>query len=315
MTITNPGVTTPVAFFVFNRPDVTQRVFDCIRNVRPRTLLVIGDAAREHKPGELCLVEETQKIIEQVDWNCDLRVNFASVNLGCKRRVSTGLDWVFQQFEQAIFLEDDCLPDPSFFPYCDDLLDRYRDDSRVFSISGDNFQNGRSRSSNGYYFSKYFHCWGWATWRRVWQSIDLSISRWPQFVNQGGLNRLVDDPDEATYWERVLNQQYQGATDSWAYSWLANCWMSGSLNILPDVNLVSNIGFTKSATHTRQSHSKLANIPTQNLSQWTDPGQVQRHIQADRYTFQNVYRRPNRWRRMTNKIVKQWNRWRSRSAA
>jgi hypothetical protein len=300
---------TPVAFFIFNRPDVTQQVFDAIRKLKPAVLLVVGDGARSSKDGENALVEQTRKIVNQTDWNCDLRLDFVNDNLGCKRRVSSGLGWIFQQFEEAIILEDDCVPDASFFPFCQQLLERYRNDERVFSISGNNFQSGQSRCDNGYYFSKYFHCWGWASWRRVYQQIDWNLACWSQFVREGGLLSLADSSDEPNFWERILGKQANGEVDSWAYTWLASCWMNECLNVLPDVNLVSNIGFSESATHTRSSNSKLANLPTNALTGWSEPTKFERNFQADRYTFQSIYRRPNRLQRLRNKIVKQFNRW------
>lgn len=154
-------------FPIFNRPDVTKKAFNEIRKVQPDILLVVSDGPSHHKQGEAEKCLETRAIIDQVDWDCKVLTNYSDVNLGCAKRILSGLDWIFGNFERAIILEDDCLPDPSFFPFCEELLERYKNDDRVMSISGQNSQFGRSRTSYSYYFSRYAHCWGWATWRRA----------------------------------------------------------------------------------------------------------------------------------------------------
>lgn len=156
-------LTTPVAFIIFNRPDTTEKVFAEIAKAKPPKLLVIGDGPRVSRQGEAEKVAAARSIIQCVDWDCEVQTNFSDVNLGCKRRVSSGIDWVFEQVEEAIILEDDCLPDPTFFRFCEELLARYRHDQRIGMISGDNFQFGSRRNDDSYYFSKYVHIWGWAT--------------------------------------------------------------------------------------------------------------------------------------------------------
>ena len=177
---------TPVAFLIFDRPHLTERVFAEIARQKPRELYVVCDGAKPADEISAANVDRTRKIVERVDWNCDVKSNFSDSNLGCKRRVSSGLKWVFEQVERAIILEDDCLPDPSFFGYCESLLERYADDSRVSAISGNNFQFGRSRTDASYYFSKYAHCWGWATWRHAWNLLDLDC--WPLPIRRAKSN-------------------------------------------------------------------------------------------------------------------------------
>jgi hypothetical protein len=159
-------VNTPIAFFIFNRPDTTARVFEAIRQAQPSKLLVVADGPRSTRPGEAEKCAATRAIIDQVDWECEVLTNYSDVNLGCRHRVSSGLDWVFEQVEEAIILEDDCLPHPTFFRFCEELLEWYRHDHRIVAISGDNFQNGHQSGEFSYYFSRYVHIWGWATWRR-----------------------------------------------------------------------------------------------------------------------------------------------------
>ncbi|MEW6491011.1 MAG: glycosyltransferase family 2 protein, partial [Cyanobacteriota bacterium] len=161
---------TPVVFIIFNRPDTTQKVFEAIRQAHPPLLFVIADGPRPNKPGEDQKCAATRAIIDQVDWDCEVLTNYSEINLGCERRVSSGLNWVFDTVEEAIILEDDCLPHPTFFSFCEELLDYYRNDQRVMVITGQNVQFGRKRTDYTYYFSRYNHCWGWASWRRAWRS-------------------------------------------------------------------------------------------------------------------------------------------------
>ena len=279
-----------VAFFIFNRPDTTLRVFEAIAAAQPERLLVVADGARADRPDEANLVAQTRAIIDLVNWPCVVDTNFAIENLGCKPRVSSGLEWVFEKVEEAIILEDDCLPDPSFFGYCTQLLERYREDDRVAAISGDNFQNGMSRTSDSYYFSKYFHCWGWASWRRVVQQVDFEMKSWPEFDQRDGLREWADSEAELNYWRNLFSLQHAGEINSWAYPFFYSCWEQGSLTILPDVNLVSNIGFDQDATHTTSAESNLANLPTFDIGELKHPIDVQRNKSADEYTFENVFK-------------------------
>lgn len=285
--IENPRMN--VAFFIFNRPDTTRRVFAAIAAARPERLFVIADGARQDRPGESELVAQTKAILDEVDWPCEVVVNFSQENLGCRLRVASGLKWVFEQVEQVIVLEDDCLPHPSFFPYCVELLQRYRNDDRVAAISGDNFQNGKSRTADSYYFSKYFHCWGWASWRRVFETIDFEMSSWPEFKSSGFLKTWADSQAEREYWLRLFDLQHAGEINSWAYPWFYSCWAQSGLTVLPDTNLVSNIGFDENATHTTESENKLANLPTFGISPLRHPELLVRNRVADEYTFDNVF--------------------------
>jgi hypothetical protein len=152
--------------------------------------------------------------------------------------------------EAAIVLEDDCLPHPTFFRFCEELLERYRDDERIMAISGDNFQFGRQRSKYSYYFSRYPHCWGWATWRRAWQHYDGDMDLWPVIREGRWLEDVLEGKRAVAYWTRIFNRTYDGDINSWAYAWTLSCWAQSGLTALPNVNLVSNIGFGVAATHT-----------------------------------------------------------------
>lgn len=247
----NQFAAAPVALFVFARPDHTRAVIRQIRQARPAILLVVGDGPRPNHPADRERCAEVRRIIErEVDWNPRLLTLFSETNLGCRQRISSGLHWVFQQVKEAIILEDDCLPDPTFFRYCGELLHHYADDARVGCISGDNFQPQPFACGASYYFSKYNHCWGWATWRRAWSFYDDTMSGWPELKAAGWLQGVFSDAREAAYWTRIFDTVHRRELDTWDYVWTYSCWAQSFLSILPKINLVANIGFGSSATHT-----------------------------------------------------------------
>lgn len=256
---------TPIVFIIFNRPDTTQRVFEAIRQAKPPKLLVIADGPRADRVDEVEKCAQARVIIEQVDWDCDVLTNYSEVNLGCKRRVSSGLDWAFNTVEEAIILEDDCLPHPTFFRFCQELLEKYRNDERIMIISGDNFQLGNKRTEYSYYFSKYNHIWGWASWHRAWKCYDVKMNLWPEVKKEKWLKDILKDNYEVAYWDTVFSKVYAGEIDTWDYQWTFACWIQSGLAILPNVNLISNIGFGADSTHTIDRNSPFANLQTEEM--------------------------------------------------
>ena len=296
------SLTTPVALLIYNRPHLTQRVFAEIAKARPQTLFVVADGARSDHPDDVARIAATRRIIDSVDWPCEVLKNYSQVNMGCKHRISTGLEWIFGTVEDAIILEDDCLPDPTFFRFGHELLDYYRYDERVVSISGSNYQHGQSRTAHGYYFSKYFHCSGWASWRRVWKHFDPDMKSWPNFQAAGGLQDLADNWWEADYWTRMFNSAFEGTLDSWACPWFFACWAQRGLTVIPNVNLISNIGYGDGATHTQKANQKVANLPTRSIDDINHPPFVVRNREADFYTFQNNYQHLNGLRKIRRRL-------------
>jgi hypothetical protein len=272
---------------IFRRPDLTARVFEAIRKAQPTKLLVVADGSRNESEEILC--QQTRAVIESVDWDCEVIKNYADENLGCRKRVSSGLDWVFAQVKEAIILEDDCLPHPSFFRHCQELLDYYREDERIWCISGDNFQDGQWRGDGSYYFSNYNHCWGWASWQRAWQKYDYDLANWEKFRDGQYLNSILDSELEIKYWQNIFEQLYKtGKPNTWDYPWTFTCWENSGLTILPNVNLVSNIGFGIDGTHTL-GESKLANMPVQDIGEIRHPSFLVRDRLADEYTFDHHF--------------------------
>lgn len=256
---------TPILFIIFNRPDTTISVFNEIRKIKPSKLYVVADGPRVNKAGEKEKCDETRKIIDLVDWECEVFKNFSDINLGCKKRVSSGIDWFFENVEQGIILEDDCLPDQSFFRFCEELLGKYKNDERIGMISGDNFQFGQVDNNASYYFSRYSHIWGWATWRRAWQKYDVSLSSWPQLKKDKVLNRIFDNRQDFYYWSTIFDDVYNNKIDTWDYQWSYTCFVNSYLSVMPSVNLISNIGFNQGeATHTKRV-GKFSNMATSEL--------------------------------------------------
>lgn len=275
----------PVALFIFNRPELTAKVFERVRAARPTRLLVVADGPRSTRPDEASLCEATRELVSAPDWPCELLTNFAAENLGCRTRLSSGLDWVFQQCPEAIVLEDDSVPCPSFFTFCSEMLRRYRDDPRIMHISGDNYQNGRHRGSASYFFSNYPLSWGWASWSRAWRYYDVNVSSWPSLSQEGWLKTVLDSPAETRYWENIFDRLHAGEIDTWDYQWVFTCWRQGGLSILPNENLVTNIGVGPDATHFKGEHSTLG-IPARELGELVHPKEVIRDKEADRFMFE-----------------------------
>ncbi|RQH49055.1 methyltransferase domain-containing protein [Okeania hirsuta] len=281
-------LTTPVVLIIFNRPDTTAKVFEAIRKVKPLQLFVIADAPRLDRYGEVERCMAARKIIDQVDWNCEVLTNYSEKNLGCRERIYNGLNWVFSLVESAIILEDDCVPHLTFFRFCEELLERYRNDERIMAISGDNFQFGNNPIESSYYFSRYPHCWGWATWRRAWKNYDNQMQLWSKLRGSKWLENILQNSRAVQYWSEIFQKNYQGF-NSWAYAWTFACWNYHGLTILPKVNLVSNIGFGQGATHT-SSINKFANMSVEEMIfPLTHPPSIIRNIPADNFTEKTMF--------------------------
>ncbi|MFY9985462.1 MAG: hypothetical protein WAK31_11930 [Chthoniobacterales bacterium] len=241
---------TPILLLLFNRPQLTARVFEAIRRQQPAKLYVAADGPRAEKPGEWTLCAETRQILKQVDWPCEVKTLLRDENLGCGRAVSEAIAWFFDQEEEGIILEDDCLPDQSFFPFCREMLARFRDTEEVGSISGDNFFPPALHSSQPYHFSKYVQIWGWATWRRFWKHYDFQLkgdlSEWEEIVK-----RVNPIENHARYWMEILKAMKSGLIDTWDYQVMFSAWRSGFVHIYPSKNLIVNLGYGAEATHTR----------------------------------------------------------------
>ena len=276
---------TGILFLVFNRPEITSQVFNAVRRARPASLYVAADGPRADRAGEVELVERVRKIATAVDWPCDVKTLFRKSNLGCKLAVSGAITWFFEHEEEGIIIEDDCLPHLDFFNFCENLLDYYRDDESVHVITGNNFQNGQQRGTGTYYFSKYNHCWGWATWRRAWKNYQGDLLFWPSWKQSDDWRANCPDKVERRYWEKIFDLVHAGGIDSWAYPWTACVWKHGGVT----VNLVTNICFGADATHTYDPSASQASLPAVGLTDLIHPDSVLQDLAADRYVFENHF--------------------------
>jgi|WetSurMetagenome_2_1015567.scaffolds.fasta_scaffold198180_2 hypothetical protein len=252
---------TPLLFIIFNRPDTTKIVWEEIRKAQPARLFIAADGPRADRPGEAEKCAAARRIVEQIDWDCQAELDFSDHNLGCKRRVSSAISWFFSRVEEGIILEDDCLPDQSFFSFCGELLAKYRDNEQIMHISGNNFLFGKIKIADDYYFSRISNIWGWATWRRAWQYYDPKMEDFPQFIAQNKIAGLFTSRFLQKRWIELLTPVYENKIDTWDYQWTYAVFKNSGLCINPRLNLVSNIGFAENATHTKRKISRFANLP------------------------------------------------------
>jgi len=271
-----------VAIVVFNRPVLVQKLLARLADIRPRSLFVIGDGARAHKPGEAELVAAVRGHIAKVSWPCDVMVNYSDENLGCRRRVVSGLNWVFQHVEEAIILEDDCLPTVAFMAYATELLKRFRTDTRVGSVCGSLSVPTIPAIDGDYFFSRYNLFTGWATWKRAWSLYDDAMTP----VSDGSLETILKSVFESArarlYWQYILRQTHAEKINSWGYRWMLSCWANSMLAAFSRQTLVENIGFGDDATNTRDKawyfQQRVGDVP----SPLTHPPHICRNAVIDR---------------------------------
>jgi len=223
-------------------------------------------------------------------------------NLGCKNAVSSAITWFFDQVEEGIILEDDCLPDPSFFWFCQELLKHYRHDERVMMISGDNFQGGHIRGDGSYYFSKYCHIWGWATWKRAWKLYDVTMTSYPSFRSTNQIANVFENSDEQRYWLKRFDKAYKGEIDTWDYQWVYATFQNSGLSVLPNKNLVKNIGFGAGASHTSSSRDQLNAMQSFNINRIIHPTFFLPQKEAELYTLREICNVKQKSKK--NKIIK-----------
>ena len=275
----------PVLFVIFNRPDTTQLVFDQIRIAKPKKLYIAADGPRQKFEGEASLCKQTRAITDNVDWDCEVKRLSREENFGCRDGVSAAISWFFSQEEEGIILEDDCLPAKSFFRFCDTLLEKYRDDTRIRHITGCNLQLGKKWGDASYYFSNRTHVWGWASWRRVWADYDKTLAKYNADEVRTNMLNIYRDNMIAGYWTNIFEGVKAGRINSWAYQLDFANFFNHGLTLIPNENLISNIGFVSGATHTVDRDNVYANIPISEIGQITDPLFMVPEKRADLFTM------------------------------
>jgi hypothetical protein len=297
---------TPVALTLFNRPTETLRVFNTIREAKPLKLFLISDIGR-NKQEELQCIETRNLIESRIDWPCEVFKNYAEKNMGPKLRLSTGVTWVFEHVDRAIIFEHDCLPSQDFFRFCDELLEKYKNDERIMHISGNNFQQKNSKflCNESYYFSHIPHIWGFATWARAWKHYDVNVSNWPQIKESEYLKTIFHDPAVRDRWEYRFAQYYRQEVASWDGQWVFACLINNGLSINPKVNLVSNIGFDDKAFTTKNPDHRFSQMPIEAIQfPLIHPEIISVSQQADAYTYKYVFEINNTYIRNIFSFIK-----------
>jgi hypothetical protein len=295
-----------VLMVIFNRPEQTMQTFAPIRRARPPRLYLAADGPRPGRPddGPRCAAARTA-VLEAIDWPCELQLLLRDENLGCRRAVSSAIDWFFAQEEAGIIVEDDCLLADDFFPYADELLERYRDDQRIGTVSAMAIDDLAPRDGAGYRFTRHHQLWGWASWRRAWQYYDVDMAGWPQLRDGAWLAAAGDGSRRyARYWQTRFDACVRGAIDTWDYQWLYACLTQQMLGIVPAVNLVSNIGYGPDATHTLHAGDGLAARPHGTLAfPLHHPTTLVRDVAADRRADTTIHAVDNPlWRRIRRRL-------------
>ena len=253
---------TPILFLVFNRPDTTARVFEQIRKIKPAHLYVAADGPRKDRPGEKELCDEVRKmVLSGVDWECELKTLFQDENLGCGKAPAEGITWFFEQVEEGIILEDDVLPTQSFFLFCKEMLNKFRNDHKIMHISGNNFQLSKI-GSECYYLSKLPHSWGWATWRRAWNNFDFEMNDFSDEL----VVKYFNYPSIDRYWHHIFKiTKKELFQHVWDYQWVYTIFKDNGLCVLPQHNLISNIGFGANSTHTGDKEHYFSNLKSHEM--------------------------------------------------
>jgi hypothetical protein len=252
---------TPILFLIFNRLDTTKQVFAAIRQIQPARLFVAADGPRQTLAGETEKCQTVRKyVLDNIDWDCEVKTLFRNENLGCGKSVSDAITWFFVQVEQGIILEDDCVPSMSFFLYCEELLKKYVDNDFVYHIAGYN-PLGHIRSAYSYYFARIQHCWGWATWRRAWNKYRYDINGLDDFIKGKKINYIFNRKCDREYWLDIFKKMHKHEIDTWDYQWTYAIIENNGICINPSDNLISNIGFGVDATHTADINSAHNNQP------------------------------------------------------
>jgi len=241
----------PLLMIAFNRPEKTQRVFEAVRAAAPRRLYVAADGPRPHVPSDADRCAHTRTLLENVDWPCEVQRLYQTSNLGCKRGVGSAIDWFLAHEESGIILEDDCVPSPAFFPFCAELLERYRESPEVMMIAGHNPLGHWERSEASYVFTRTTPIWGWATWRRAWAQYDAAMARWDESEARAVVRSRMP-PTEYRITSQRFDSVYEGRLDTWDFGWAFAMLLNNGVSVMPTGNLVSNIGFDSEATHTRR---------------------------------------------------------------
>ena len=291
--INETSLETAVLLIVFNRPTETEQVFDAIRQAKPKKLYIAIDAPRINNDQDVKLTNAVKKIVYNIDWECEVKTLEQDTNLGCRYGPVTAIDWFFDNETHGIILEDDCVPALSFFSFCQTLLKHYASNQQVMSITGTNVSSA-SKEPPDYFYSNYALMWGWTTWADRWEKYDRNLTTWPEY-RRSNLLRNVNAGNVyfKKTWETILDRTSNDEFDAWDYQWIYTCWLHRGLTIVPNKNLITNIGFNDQATHTKKSNEYVERLPRHEVAQaLTPPFEIRANLEIDQ-SINNVFFRIN----------------------
>lgn len=298
---------TPVLFLIYNRPELTEKVFERIRQARPSQLFIAGDGAKDAK--DQLNVQQARQIVGKVDWDCELKTFFRNENAGCGKAVTQAITWFFEQVTYGIILEDDCLVELSFFAFCEENLLKYIDNEQIMLVSAmsflqiPHFKSFPVRTTETYYFSQFAQIWGWASWRRAWQKLDFEMNGWEDFIKNDDIKKIILHPKEQKFWLAYLQAYKDQNPNLWATRWWFSVWQARGLAITPYTNLVSNIGFGEGSTNTQSAQSWYANLPTQPIQlPIIHPTHISISHKIDHFTYSVFFNPRENW----VKSLKNW---------
>lgn len=281
--------TPPVLLIAYKRFSITKLVFEEIRKAKPKKFFFAVDGPKQNVLGEAEKVEKVKSIVNYVDWDCEVKVLFSETNRGSKITESEAISFFFNNVEDGIILEDDCLPNQSFFMFCGVLLEKYRHDERIMHISGSNFQFGKTVGDESYYFSRKAHGWGWATWKRAWNFYDVDMKNFPEFKSKNYIDNIFESKKEKKYYLSTFQATFEGKIDCWDHQWAYAILSQGGLSIQPNKNLVTNIGFGPEGTYSTDSDNLAANLPLYDLEKIVHPEFIVIRKEADNYEFEKLF--------------------------
>ena len=279
----------PILILAWRRPDKLSKLLSQLKKARPRKLYISIDGPDKTDLCKRKVLESKAVVDDLIDWPCEVNKKYENFNLGCKKGVSKGISWLFNFENQGIILEEDCIPDVSFLNFAEKMLEKYKYENEIYTVTGDCFIKKPINNNLSYYYSKYPHCWGWATWKNRWEKFDGQIKFWPELKKSKKWKRLHPDFLERLYWNKIMNRVYKNEIDSWAYPWAATVWNSGGKIVTPMLNLVSNIGFETDGTHTKDIKSNLSNIPKYKLDFFIGPKLIKADFELDKECFYSTF--------------------------
>jgi len=285
---------TPVLLIIFNRLNTTQQVFNQIKEVKPKQLFIAADGPRKSNitDAEKCS-EVRDWVIKNINWECNVQTLFQETNLGCGRNPATAITWFFEHVDQGIILEDDCIPSISFFKFCEEILEKYKFDKQMYVVSGTNFQKKKVNSAS-YYFSAYGNIWGWATWKRAWDSFNYEVHGYDVEYYKKQLSKRFKTKQQRDFWFNIfLKLKKETPSDIWDYQWCVSQFYNNAISICPNKNLVSNIGFGEDATHTKQNVKGVFGIASENITEIKHPRMKRIQKNADLELFYNNLEKKN----------------------